>query len=277
VLVPFINIANPIFENAFNIVAMRNQLIIRKEPEQNIIITDVTNGYTEFVKTRIKSIRRHSYNLERQLIRNRGSVIFCDARAENKPWDMCWNSIIEVESQAWQRTSEASPLHPQHIDLTKKILEKIYHEGELQIYFLYLDKTPLAFVVALYHQKTLDLLVIGYDTRYAKYSTGTILLRKVIECVSQTGCSFVSFGPMIGESGMKYKKVWMNRSIPTKTLLIFRKHSLYGRLDTLLKSSSLCSRLYSKFHLAKHFQKLFFFTREVKLFIGNLLSCSKRK
>lgn len=132
-----------------------------------------------------------------------------------------------IESMSWKgarRTAIQS--RPETTRFYTDIARWAAARGTLRLFFLRLDRQPLAMLYALVEHSVCHLLKSGYDVRYQQFSPGRLLMRSVIEHCFATGLRTVEFH---GDAE-PYKLFWTTNAHRLKRFDAFSP-SLTGRLS----------------------------------------------
>ena len=135
-------------------------------------------------------------------------------------------SAFAIEAFSWkgaQRTAIQS--RPETAQFYNDIARWAAARGSLRLFFLHLDRQPLAMLYALEEQGVCHLLKSGYDPRYRQFSPGSLLMRSVVEHCFATGLRAVEFH---GDAE-PYKLYWAADAHQLKRFDAFSP-SLAGRL-----------------------------------------------
>lgn len=132
-----------------------------------------------------------------------------------------------VESLSWKGAQRAAiQSRPETTRFYTDIARWAAARGTLRLFFLRLDRQPLAMLYALEEHSVCHLLKSGYDMRYRQFSPGSLLMRSVVEHCFAMGLRSVEFH---GDAE-PYKLYWTTNAHRLKRFDAFSP-SLRGRLS----------------------------------------------
>lgn len=132
-----------------------------------------------------------------------------------------------IEALAWKGAhGTAIQSRPETVYFYTSVARWAAASGRLRLFFLCLDREPLAMLYALEQRGVCHLLKCGYDPRYRRFSPGGLLMRSVLEHCFARGLQRVEF---LGDAE-PYKLCWTSEMHALKRFDAFSS-SLVGQLS----------------------------------------------
>jgi hypothetical protein len=139
---------------------------------------NVPESWDEFNRKLSSKLRKNLASQKRKLEQDFPGTVDIHCFQQRHELDEMFAAVEEVAKTTYQRglgVGFSDTL------LTRRRLSLQAGSGLLRAYVLYLQGTPSAFLVGTLYQRTFFLDYMGYDAGVRNYSTGTYLLRSVIQ------------------------------------------------------------------------------------------------
>ncbi|MGH8312284.1 MAG: GNAT family N-acetyltransferase [Gammaproteobacteria bacterium] len=185
-------------------------------------------GSWERYEARLGSSSSRAAGLRRSLRRlNRRGQVSLEIVSSGEGLVAALQSAFAIEALSWKTARHtAIQSHPKTMQFYTNIARWAESRGSLRLFFLCLDRQPLAMLYALEEQGVCHLLKSGYDARYRQFSPGSLLIRSVVERCFAKGLRTVEFH---GDAE-PYKLQWASETRRLKRFDAFSP-SLAGRLS----------------------------------------------
>lgn len=129
-------------------------------------------------------------------------------------------AFFELERRSWKgQQGTAITCSSATRDFYVAVATAAAEEGYLSLYFLDFDGVPVAGHLGLTHQGRYYMPKVAYDEDYARFSPGHLLLRGIIEDLSQDGPVVVDFLGLVAP----WKEDWTQQVLPHSCCFIYRK------------------------------------------------------
>ncbi len=134
--------------------------------------------------------------------------------------------ILDYES-VYEKSWKSEESHPQFI---RAIIKSFAQKGWLRLGLMYIDGEPVAAQLWFVKDHVASIYKLSYDSEYAKYSVGSILMAALMrQVIDIDGVKLVDF--LTGDDA--YKKDWMSHQQARYRIRIYNKHSWRGQILAL--------------------------------------------
>lgn len=137
----------------------------------------------------------------------------------------------------------------------KKVSEYLFKKGHLKLYYLELNKRPVASYYIFQYQNNYYFYLSGFDPDFSRYSPGSVLMGAIIKDAISQGMDEFDF--MRGESDYKFK--WTTRKRVVVSFSLVRKTPLavlYACTDRILRRIALLIKTIFPSPIKEIFRKL---------------------
>ncbi|MGE5624363.1 MAG: GNAT family N-acetyltransferase [Bacillota bacterium] len=161
-------------------------------PYQRSLYLDLKGSWHEYEsrlgRNLLRNVRRARRHLEQEGVL---SVEIADGRER---LDELLHEAFGVEASGWKGARHtAIDSDPRTRAFYTEVAHWAAARGMLQLYFLRLERRPIAVYIALEHRRTCHLLKGGYDPAYRRHSPGNLLMHDVIGNCFAAGLSRIEF------------------------------------------------------------------------------------
>ena len=225
----FKSVTNDSFEWKFMDDARWNidgSLVYRSHVSRILHKLTLSSSFEDYLSTHFRNKKR--YNLKRQVrvledVAESGASIQCIVDAGDVPLFNLHVKAIAGRSWKAKETPAAMPDFAKEDD----VLADVASRGLLRAYLLFLDGTPVTYVLGYRFHDIYHYSDIGFDEAYGKYSPGCVLLYRIIEdLANNTETRLINFG--IGDS--EYKRQFANDSVCDNSMIVLR-NTMRNRLQ----------------------------------------------
>ncbi len=174
--------------------------------------------FEEYLSTQFKKKKR--YNLKRQVrLMEEAAEQELEFTCITEPGQVAaFNEHVRTICRKSWKASKLEVFIPDYVQ-DDAVLTDVAARGMLRAYLLFLDGTPVTYVLGFQYRDVYHYSDIGFDEEYARFSPGSVLLFKLVEdLIENTGLEWVNFG--IGDS--EYKRQFANDQVPDDSLIILR-------------------------------------------------------
>jgi CelD/BcsL family acetyltransferase involved in cellulose biosynthesis len=167
--------------------------------------------------------RKSKYNMkrERQKLEDNYLVEVRCYRGQAVNGDMV-DQVASIQQRSWLARRGQEALNSSFFG---EVIPALARAGHAEIWILYLNSVPVAFVLNYISKKVIHCAYIGFDEKFAAFSPGKCLMADCLERVLASGT--VDYDFMFGDG--EYKRFWSNR-----TKYVFRAVYYRGVLGCLL-------------------------------------------
>ena len=192
--------------------------VYRFSVERDFFVCRAAETFEEYLAAQFKKKKR--YNLKRQVRLMEEAAeqelrFTCITSPEDVPG---FNSHVRAICENSWKASKLEKYIPEYVE-NEAVLTDVARRGLLRAYLLFLDDTPVTYVLGFQYRDVYHYSDIGFDDQYSRFSPGSVLLFKLIEdLIENTPLKWVNFG--IGDS--EYKRQFANDKVADDSLLILR-------------------------------------------------------
>jgi len=126
---------------------------------------------------------------------------------------------VMIQNRFIERQEESDTLKNWEA-VTRDIYAQVISK-KASLFVIYRGSTPVCISVAYHYESLFFYYITSYDTDYAKFSPGTIMLYKQLEWCMDNKYRYFD----LGYGDLEYKKWWSNHIAPLDRLMFFPKNS----------------------------------------------------
>jgi CelD/BcsL family acetyltransferase involved in cellulose biosynthesis len=183
---------------------------------------ELTGDFAGYEATRPSKLRREIRRRRRKLGEDHGETVvhFDDGRIG---LDRLLREGFAVEGSGW-KTAQGTAIgqDPRTERFYREIARWAAGRNWLQLGFVRVGDTPVAFSFSLVYEGVVSVLKIGYDPRFARYAVGTLLTREAIARAYELGHRRYDF---LGNED-PYKLAWTDRAVERVRVQAFPRSPL---------------------------------------------------
>lgn len=196
--------------------------------------------YSDYLKNRSNKFRNYLKRKTKKLY-SIGNVE-CVGIDKIKDPNIAFNYLMEVEKKSWKNTHGTAITSIKKQKIFYDLLSKYtFENGWLHLYFLNIDKSPIAYNLGLIHNDTYLYLKTSYDENYRSYSPSTVLRAQMIEALFQDGIKYFDFP---GEP-YEWENQWTKEVRWHKSLVVYNKSlksHIYAIYNNLITKKDKCNK-----------------------------------
>jgi CelD/BcsL family acetyltransferase involved in cellulose biosynthesis len=183
----------------------RGRLIVRTLERSPYVKLE---GQWDDYEQRLPSKRRSDLRRRRRRLEELGSYEFeCDDGSERLSGLLAEG--FDVEAAGWEgRDGTAIAAQREARLFYERVAQWAAEGGYLRLFFVRLDRKPIAFAFCLIDSRSLSVLKIGFDPAFARFAPGLLLTREMLIYAFESGLHTYEF---LGKAE-PYKLIWSEHS-----------------------------------------------------------------